>query len=107
MVRKSVCCMGKIICCKHSPRERGSSWACVEKAHNTQWSGAVGRLKPRFRFFMAASEPAMLSFILSVAVAVAALARAAAVLAPNLHTWRGILSHVPYCGSTLWPTSSR
>ena len=34
---------------------------------------------------MAASEPAMLSFILSVAVAVAALARAAAVLAPNLH----------------------
>ena len=47
-------------------------------------------MKPRFRFFMAASEPAMLSFILSVAVAVAALARAAAVLAPNLQARRDI-----------------
>ena len=68
----------------------GASWACIWMAHNAQWSGAVGRLKPRFRFFMAASEPAMLSFILSVAVAVAALARAAAVLAPNLQARRDI-----------------
>ena len=44
-----------------------------------------GLLKPKFKRFMAAKLPAIPSFIRSVAVAVAALARAAASLAPNLH----------------------
>ena len=42
------------------------------------------RLKPRLRRFMAARPPAMPSFTRSLAVAVAAVARAAASLAPNL-----------------------
>lgn len=41
-------------------------------------------MKPRFRFFRLASEPAIPSFMRSVAVAVAALALWAAELAPNL-----------------------
>ena len=42
------------------------------------------RLKPRLRRFMAARPPAMPSFTRSLAVAVAAVARVAASLAPNL-----------------------
>ena len=42
------------------------------------------REKPRLRFFMAASDPAIVSRIFSPAAA--ALDRAAAVLPPNLHS---------------------
>ncbi len=64
------------------------------------------RLKPRLRRFMAARPPAMPSFTRSLAVAVAAVARAAASLAPNLRrhqqTWsvKHVLittSHLKYC----------
>lgn len=64
------------------------------------------RLKPRLRRFMAARPPAMPSFTRSLAVAVAAVARAAASLAPNLHrhqqAWcfKPVLittSHIKYC----------
>lgn len=106
--RQCSCIMPHIV--KHFVTSVGTG-ACNLKSQEAgmghgQDSCCDDRLKPRLRRFMAARPPAMPSFTRSLAVAVAAVARAAASLAPNLHRHKELwsvkhilitTSHLKYC----------